>query len=290
MNNEIAQDYSDIELRSVESLSDPTAKEPLNGVYLVARTYEGGRHVLELDAHFDRLERSAAALGRAVAAPRVRIRELLAEDIRRRSAATGTTATAAATGGHVDIRFRVTAVLDDPVRYVVTTEHAQEPHPLLRRDGVICAVARDAARERATVKSTAWMHRRRHLGGEGDVYEYLLADSDGHILEGASSNFYAIVEGTLQTAGEGILEGIARRMVLAAAPAILPVKMTAVTVADVAAGRLSEAFITSATRGVLPVRQIDSTVIGPPGPFTGAISDAWNESLKTSLTPLLPGR
>jgi branched-chain amino acid aminotransferase len=294
MNKKNAQDYSEIELRSVESLSDTAAEEPLNGVYLVARTYNGGSHVLELDAHFDRLERSAAALGRTVTVPRRRIRELLAEDIRRRSATAATAATTTIDGS-VDIRFRVTAVLDETVWYLVTTEGAGDPDPALYREGVVCAVARDAARERATVKSTAWMHRRRHLGDHrGDagerVYEHLLADHAGTILEGGTSNFYAVVDGVLRTAGDGVLEGIARRMVLAVAPAILPVSMEAVTIADVEAGRLAEAFISSATRGVLPVRRIDSTILGPPGPFTRAIGDAWRERLNSSVTPLLPGR
>ncbi len=279
MNKKIAQDYSDIELRSVESLSDEIGTEPVHGVYLVARTYQGGRMVLDLDAHFDRLERSAAALGVPISAPRRKIREVLAGDVRRRSAAAGL---------ERDVRFRVTAVLDGPVAYRVTTEIARDLDPGIRERGVVTAVIRDAARTQATVKSTAWMRRRQSFsGGAQEVYEYLLADSGGSILEGASSNFYAVKEGTLHTAGEGVLEGIARRMVLAVAPGIVPVSLEAVTIEDVVAGKVMEAFISSATRGIVPVRQIDSTELGLPGGTTRAIAEAWERRLEETVTPLL---
>lgn len=47
-----------------------------------------------------------------------------------------------------------------------------------------------------------------------DVNELLLADSDGTILEGLSSNFYVVMGGTLYTAGEGVLPGTVRDLVL----------------------------------------------------------------------------
>ncbi|MFA7565464.1 MAG: aminotransferase class IV [Alkalispirochaeta sp.] len=277
MNKKNAQDYPYIELRSVESIADTAAEEPLNGVYLVARTYNHGRSVLNLDAHFDRLERSAAGLGYPVTAPRRKIRETLAADIRRRSAP-------------LDIRFRVTAILEDPVRYLVTTEEARDIDPELRRLGVVCAVVRNAARKQAAVKSTAWMHRRLQMHRDAIAqppYEHLLTDGKERILEGAASNFYAVVDGTLRTAGDGVLEGIARAMVLAVAPDILPVSMTPVTLDDVLSRRLQEAFISSATRGIVPVRQIDQVILGPPGPVTRAVAVAWNRLLEETLTPLL---
>lgn len=47
-----------------------------------------------------------------------------------------------------------------------------------------------------------------------DVNELLLAESDGTILEGLSSNFFVIMDGTLHTAGEGILPGTVRDLLL----------------------------------------------------------------------------
>ena len=267
-----------IELRSAEISRVPTTaatlreaaeQEPPNGVYLVARTYRAG-FVLRLDDHFDRMERSAARLGVPdLAVPRTRIREILAGE--------------RPTDG--DIRFRVTAVLDTPVWYRITTEPARELPPELRRDGVECDLAVGAAREDPTVKSTAWMHSRAALGSE-TAYEHLLTDDTGAILEGATSNFYAIVNDTLRTADAGVLEGISRKIVLAVAQDVVPVDGTPITRADLAAGAVSEAFISSATRGVVPVRRIGEWMIGPPGPVTRKLISGWERWMDTHLEPL----
>ncbi|MDA3950547.1 MAG: aminotransferase class IV [Spirochaeta sp.] len=267
-----------IELRSAEIFRVPTpattlrqaaAEEPSNGVYLVARTYRTGS-VLRLDDHFDRMERSAARLGVPdLSVPRRRIREILAGE----RPADG------------DIRFRVTAVLDTPVWYRITTEPAAEPPPELRRDGVDCDLAVGAARENPTVKSTAWMHTRTGLGS-ATVYEHLLTDDAGAILEGATSNFYAVVAGTLRTAGEGVLEGISRKIVLEVAAEVLPVVTTPITRTDLAEGTVSEACISSATRGIVPVRRIGEFVIGPPGPVTRELIAGWERWMDAHLEPI----
>ncbi|MFP4212347.1 MAG: aminotransferase class IV [Alkalispirochaeta sp.] len=270
------------------TLADLAADEPANGVYLVARTYRAGL-VLDLDSHFDRVERSAAALGTEVSIPRTEIREVL-EMLRRPVG---------------DIRFRVTAVLDDPVWYRISCEPAQELPEEIRRDGVVCAIRRGEARANATVKSTRWIHRRRDFNQAG-IYEYLLTNEAGEILEGGSSNFYAVIDGRLRTAGEGVLEGIARRRILDLAPTILPVVRTPATIEDVQEGRIAECFISSATRGIVPVREIrldagdgdagdgdremNSRNFGPSGPVTRGLIDAWERHLDTALEPLVPVR
>lgn len=37
------------------------------------------------------------------------------------------------------------------------------------------------------------------------VNEILLVDEGGHILEGTQTNFFAVLEGRMHTAGEGVL-------------------------------------------------------------------------------------
>lgn len=46
------------------------------------------------------------------------------------------------------------------------------------------------------------------------MLKVLLADEEGHIFEGMSSNFFAIIGGSLYTAGEGILKGTVREVAL----------------------------------------------------------------------------
>lgn len=104
--------------------------------------------------------------------------------------------------------------------------------------------------------------------------EALIVDARGRVVEGATSNVFLVTEGRLVTPGrdEGILEGITRKEVLAAAADLqLGLEYRAPTPADVAAA--DEVFITSSLREVLPVVRVDGAVIGAgrPGPITRAL-------------------
>jgi branched-chain amino acid aminotransferase len=113
---------------------------------------------------------------------------------------------------------------------------------------------------------------------EAGVNEMLMIGEDGSILEGLSSNFFGVVGGVLRSANEGVLNGITRSVVLDLAKAAgIPVELRGVRYQDWPT--LDECFITSASRGVLPVIQIDEHVIAPlrgrrsagpgqPGPIT----------------------
>ncbi|MFO8043131.1 MAG: aminotransferase class IV [Alkalispirochaeta sp.] len=296
------------------SLSEAARDEPPHGVYLVARTYRGG-HVLELDAHFDRMERSAAAQGWPLRVPRTQLRQILRQMLHKLGGETPRGPTPAEpppsgptsreptpqgptlhkdTPSPRDGRFRVTAVLDDPPWYRLAMEPAGGVNPELLRLGVHCSVHRGAVRADAEIKSTAWMAERRSLAaqsrGRADpVYEHLLAREDGAILEGASSNFYACIGGTVHTAGEGVLHGIARRIVLTVIDDLAPevtVDFQPATIAQLESGAIDEAFITSSTRGVVPVRSIDTVHLGPPGALTAEISRRYAAWLAAHLEPL----
>ncbi len=256
------------------SLADLAASEPANGVYLVARSWQGGK-VLELDTHFDRLARSAEALGHAIEVPRAQLRaQLEAQRL---------------ASGWRDIRFRITAILDTPAWWRVSIEEARAVPEGLLQGGVRCRTVSHGARPQPKVKSTAWLHDRErlHTADDGDepVYELLLTDNGDRILEGSSTNFYAIVDDTLRTAGEGILEGIARRIILTVARPLMPVQLVAPRLADL--GPDDEAFISSATRGVVPVRRIDDHLLGPPGPATRQLMAAYDAWLEKHLEPLV---
>lgn len=243
--------------------------EPPNGVYLVARTYKGGQELL-LDEHMDRMERSAEVLGHTLVIPRERIRRVLTDLL--------------ASSGFGEGRFRVTAVLENPVWYRVSMELAGNIPLELLAHGVRCSLWEGGARKNATVKSTAWMHRRAHAPRAPEVYERLLVDREGRVLEGAGSNVYFVVAGALRTAGEGVLAGIARRIVLEVSESILPVELVALRKEEL--GNAEEAFLSSATRGVVPIRSVDRVEYGDPGPATRAITEAYDRRVAALLRPL----
>jgi branched-chain amino acid aminotransferase len=117
-----------------------------------------------------------------------------------------------------------------------------------------------------------------------EVNEVLLVNPQGEILEGLSSNFFGVSRGVLFTADQEILPGITRAIVLAAAKTLSvevcqkPVQLTGIA-------QLEEAFLTSASRAVLPVRQIDQTVIGSgeAGPVTRRLGEAFQVRIEGDL-------
>ena len=86
--------------------------------------------------------------------------------------------------------------------------------------------------------------------------EILMVDESGNILEGLTSNFYAVMDGEIWTAGQGVLSGITRQIVLLLAEdAGYPVQMDAPKLSNLI--RFTETFITSTSRAVLSVTEID---------------------------------
>lgn len=99
--------------------------------------------------------------------------------------------------------------------------------------------------------------------------DYLLYHDQGVIRESDRSNFFALTEeGVLVTPHEQILRGITRKQVLDLAPDIVRVEERTVHMDELPTFR--EAFLTSSTKGVMPVVQVDETVIGEglPGEVT----------------------
>ncbi len=114
----------------------------------------------------------------------------------------------------------------------------------------------------------------------------ILTSADGFLLEGATSNFYAVAMGVLHTAGEGVLPGMAQKIVYQVAPGIIPLEKTPVRADQLWA--IEEAFLTSASRGVIPITQINSQIIGTgqPGAVTLALRSAYEAWVLAHLDPL----
>ena len=111
-----------------------------------------------------------------------------------------------------------------------------------------------------------------------------MVDEDGRILEGLSSSFFAVRGGELWTAESGVLFGTTRAWVLELANELdIIVNLEGAPLDDLEG--IEEAFLTSSSRGLLPVRQIQDIVIssGVPGPVTLALMDAYQARLADEL-------
>lgn len=104
--------------------------------------------------------------------------------------------------------------------------------------------------------------------------EALIVDGEGNVVEGSTSNVFAVRAGTLYTPSEaeGILPGITRRVVLEVAESLgVPVRLGPLSRAELLAA--DEVFISSSLRELLPVVRVDEAAIGEgaPGPVTGRL-------------------
>lgn len=260
-----------------ESLADAARYEPHDGVYTITNTYNTVQ-VLKLDAHLDRLENSAELAGIPLVLDRGRLRAALRRMIADGYGKLWDTA----------VRFRVTVPKDQPQCLILSVEPFQPPAPEVYAAGVRCVTVADVARHDPAAKTTDWMQDRAAVEETlpHGVYTGLLLSKTGDILEGLSSNFYAILHGELRSAGKDVLPGIAQQIVYEVAPEIVPLRRDAVNVIDIP--RLEEAFITSSSRGIIPVVAIDGITIGSgkPGDTTKALRERYAEWVADHLEDL----
>lgn len=266
---------------TVENLSpdaplthDEAQKRTPDGAYTTFRTYHKF-YVLNLKDHFDRLEESARLTGKNVTLDRPELQAVIVD-------ALGEISTPEA-------RIRVTIDLSvEPGDVYLSLEPFKPLSANAYKKGV------------ETV--TAYMHRtnpkaklNRFLAQADAVRrtqknqpeETLMLNQEKEILEGLSSNFYAVINGTIFTADEGVLSGTTRKFILALAEELnVPVIYRPVSIYEL--NRLDEAFISSTSRAILPVRKIDAVTIGSGsrGPVTARLYQAYNERLRSALADL----
>jgi branched-chain amino acid aminotransferase len=246
-----------VPLSEGDSLRQASAGLP-QGAYTTFRTHHGSR-VLRLPDHVRRLVESARLQGQSGE---------LAESVLRRAIASALDAT-----GYDESRFRVTWA---PPRLFVSIEPFTPYPESLYRDGVACATVplhRDNPKSKDTrfIQAAGVAYDRLPEG----VQEGLMVDAGGAMLEGLSSNFFAIRDGALWTEEDRVLAGLTRTLVLEVAADLLPRAAGAIRQADLPYA--SECFITSASRGVMPVVRVDDVTIGGgvPGPLTRRIREAY---------------
>lgn len=256
---------------AVESLPEAVPYEP-SGVYTVARTFHGDRALL-LDAHLDRLEESAWLVHIPLDLDRARLRAALRDLLHEAK--------------FPDAKFRITVPRDQPACIYLAVEPYQ-PVPQDVQEAGAHVITLPMVRANPVAKTTDWMTTRRpaYESLPPGAYEGILANGTGRLLEGLSSNFYAVLDGALHTAGDSVLEGITRRAILTLAPSIIPVKLEPLTVDDLP--RASEAMLTSSGRGVVPVTAIDGQPVGDGavGPVVAALRERYNQWTDTHAEPI----
>lgn len=230
-----------------------------DGFYTTFSTLAQGTRVLGLKAHLKRLYQPAREFGLCHSADeqtlRIKIAELAKAYLPKES------------------RIRLILTKDTGDVYIAI-QPLIPPSEAVYRDGVHVLTA-DMARHDPRIKGTDFITQSANLRTlvKGDVYEILLVH-EGMILEGMTSNFYAIKGKTLITAQKGILLGVTRR-------AVLRIARGQGMLIEYRPPRLDEkydeAFLTSSSRGVVPIVKIDGKPVGQgkPGAWTKTLSLAY---------------
>jgi branched-chain amino acid aminotransferase len=256
-------------VRSSPDLATASAALPA-GAYTTLRTY-GGDGVPFLDDHVRRLEESAALQGRAADLDRALLRAGLAAVLRATR--------------HPESRIRVTFAPPDLFASI-------EPFvPLPERiyeDGARCVTVA-LQREKAQSKDTRFLSTAQgaYQNLPAGVHEGLLLGEDGALLEGLSSNVFAVLDGVLRTEDVRALRGTTRALVLELARRIVPVSLEAVRKADL--GRAAEVFLTSVSREVLGVVRVDDVTVGrgKPGALAKELRKRYRARMRSVAEHLL---
>jgi branched-chain amino acid aminotransferase len=256
------------------------------GAYTTIRTYQGGK-VIRLKDQVLRLEQSAWLAGKPIQLDDTRLRCALRSALAQAHRQFGITDSAV--GEEVDLRLRLTLDLESrPGDLYIAIEPLDVPPPVAYLEGV-AVVTCTIERHLPEAKLTRFISRSQHVRQSlpPGVNEAVMLSADGYLLEGLTSNFLAVSQGEIRTAGQAVLAGITRGLVLESARRLdLPVRFEPVHISDLTT--LQEAFITSSSRGVLPVCRINAVQIGlgKPGSLTLRLMQAYDGIILEQIEPL----
>jgi branched-chain amino acid aminotransferase len=242
------------------------------GVYTTFRTFNGDK-ILRLNDQVNRLEQSASLVGCPLQIHNNLHREMLRKVL-------------SPYPSH-EKRVRISIDLKTGAFYILI-ESLQIPGKNEYERGVQVLTVRHQ-RQNPKAKLTQFIEIADTIRREypGDINDLLMVDDDGFILEGLNSNFFAVRNAEVFTAGENVLAGITRETVLKVIRKLgIPIRLFPIHIHDLE--RIEEGFLTSASRSVLPIAQIDQTRIKVPvpGPITVSISDAYWKYIQSRLENL----
>jgi branched-subunit amino acid aminotransferase/4-amino-4-deoxychorismate lyase len=254
------------------------------GTYSALRTFEHNQF-LQLDWHIARTRQSMQLLGIDYMWNERRFRRALHE------------AVTAYPAQNARVRFDILsepARLRDPGTQELIALKPFRPVPSSYYvEGVGAEFASGLRRTMAQAKAASFVAERSQYapGHTQSHYEYLILDQEGRILEGTMTNFWAVKNGEVWTAEEGVLEGVTRRIILSLLPELgIPLRLAAVHKCEIA--DLTEAAISGSSRAVVPVVQIDGKKVGEgqPGPIFKRVLSAYQayvaRTIRTAIADL----
>ena len=239
------------------------------------RTYD--RRPFHMEEHLNRLYHSAELIELTVPWSREQITELVYEIIERN------------TYTHAAIRLFVTGgETEDSILPLGKPTLAILITPLGERDMERFAkgykvITTPLQRVAPEAKTTSYLEAIRALkeAQRRDAVDALFVNAQGEVLEATRSNFFVFHGDTLVTPREGVLLGITRNEVLILAQGLFTIEERPILREELPL--VDEAFITSSSKEIMPVVQIDELVIGDgrPGRRTYALEQKFIEMVES---------
>ena len=245
-----------------------------DAVYEVCSVNDG--LLLDETGHLDRLERSLRELAIAMPMRRAALMAVMREVMRRNRLKDGLIYLQVTRGAY----RRDHAIPQHARPSLIITARSLDPktYDKRRADGISVVTLKDIRWGRCDIKTTGLLPNvlAKTEARKGGAYEAWLVDTEGFVTEGASTNAWIVTAKDVLVTRDlkaNILAGVTRKGVLAALShhGINAIEERAFTLKE--ANEASEAFITSASGGVIPVVKIDGRAVGTgrPGPMAARI-------------------
>ena len=244
------------------------------GAFESLRTYD--RKAFHLDEHLNRLFRSALLIDLDIPYTRNEVERVIYDVIEQN------------TYKHAMIRIFVTGgVSEDGIlpsgkptlAVLITPLPERDMERFARGQKVITSSLQRISPEAKTTNYVAAVRSLKEAS-KHDAVDALFVNEQRHVLEGTRSNFFVFRGDTLVTPQEGVLMGVTRNTVLDLARGRFPVEERPILLEELP--YVDEAFITSSSREITPIIQIDDIVIGSgkPGPHTYELEQRFIEMVE----------
>ena len=247
-----------------------------DGVYEVIATYGGEPFALK--PHFDRLERSLAALSLSLDINAYGLEALMREGLEY-AGFDETLVYIQITRGVAPRHHEFPTTSVDPTVVMTFKRLYRIPQAHYER-GIAVISTPDERWQRCDIKTIALLPNvlAKQQARTAGAFEALLVDGQGRVTEGSSTSVFCVVDGTVYTAPEGshILPSITRGQLLELARELgLPVVEDFQTLEEFKTA--DEVFIAGTTTEAMPVVRIDDAVIGAgvPAPITLKLREAF---------------
>lgn len=244
------------------------------GVFDFLRTYKGVP--FELDAHIQRLRRSASLIELDVPWSDAEIADIIGQTLARNTLTDGR---------EQNVRIIVTGgpsanglmpLGESRLLVMVTPATPIPPQNYANGVKVITEAIERYIPDAKTLNYIPAIKAMKRAGREGAV-EAIYVDREGYALEGTTTNLFAFYGDTLVTPVTGILPGITRGVVLRLAAGMFPVEERPILLDDLF--KADEVFISASNKQIMPVVCVNDREIsgGKPGARTRRIMDAFGD-------------